>query len=227
MKNIAFAPCVVFACFAAVAGLSPTLTKAASQSQKTPSQPHKPATQSQGKSSTHVSSAVPRPGTATVPEDYVIGREDVLEINVWHEPDLSTKTVVRPDGKIGIRLLNEVQASGLTTNELKQHIQEGLAQFVADPVVSVIVTEVRSQMVHIVGGVARPGAYPLAAPLTVVELLARAGGLVDFAKKDSIVIIRSEAGTARRLSFNYKEFADGNNLQQNIILRSGDVIVVP
>jgi len=160
-------------------------------------------------------------------EDYIVGPEDVLEISVWHEPDLTTKAVVRPDGKIGIPLLNDVQATGLVTKQLQEQITHGLAQFVADPHVSVIVVEIHSQVVHIIGNVARPGAYPLGGPLTVVELLARAGGLADFAKKEEIGIVRSEGGKSRRFVFNYKAFIEAKNFLQNIPLRSGDVVIVP
>jgi len=157
----------------------------------------------------------------------VIGPEDVLEISVWREPDLTMKAVVRPDGKIGVRLLNDVQASGLTTKQLQDRLQTDLSRFVSEPVVSVIITEVRSQVVHVIGSVPRPGVYPLGAPLTIMEILARAGGLADFAKKEEIAIVRTEGGKTQRLLFNYKAFVEGKNLQQNIQMRNGDVIVVP
>ena len=173
----------------------------------------------------------PTPAAATTPGandgDYVIGAEDVIEISVWREPELGVRATVRPDGKIGIRLLNDVQAGGLTTKQLKEYLRESFSQYVTDPVVSVIVTEVHSQMVHVIGNVARPGLYPLGGPLTVVELLARAGGLSDFAKKENITIVRSEAGKTRRMMFNYKSFVQGQNLQQNLELRNGDVVIVP
>ena len=161
-------------------------------------------------------------------EDFIIGPEDVIEISVWHEPDLTMKAVVRPDGKIGVRLLNDVQAGGLTTKQLQDCLKAGFARYLDDePVVSVIVTDIRSQMVHVIGSVARPGVYPLGAALTVMEILARAGGLADFAKKEEIAVVRSQGGQVRRLMFNYKTFVEGKDLQQNILVRSGDVIVVP
>lgn len=183
--------------------------------------------QSAPSSPPQVASSTAGQETPTVSEDYIIGPEDVLDISVWREPDFSIRAVVRPDGKIGIKLLNDVQASGLTTKELKHRIEEGLSQFVPDAVVSVIVTDVKSQMVHIIGSVARQGAFPLGGPLTVMELLARAGGLADFAKKENIVIVRWEAGQNRRVRFNYKTYVEGKNLQQNITLKNGDVIIVP
>jgi polysaccharide biosynthesis/export protein len=151
----------------------------------------------------------------------------VLEISVWKEPDLTTKATVRPDGKIGLPLLSDVQASGLATQQLREYLQVRFAQYVNDPLVSVIVTDPRSQMVHIIGSVKSPGSYRLGGPLTVMELLARAGGLSDFAKKEDITIVRTEGGRTVREMFNYKTFVEGKNLQQNISLRNGDVVVVP
>jgi polysaccharide export outer membrane protein len=170
---------------------------------------------------------LPNPAPEPVAEDFVIGPEDVLEISVWREPDLTMKVVVRTDGKVSVRLLNDVQASGLTTKQLQQQLQDAFAKYVAEPVVSVIVLDVHSQVAHIIGSVARPGVYPLGRPLTVMELLARAGGLADFAKKEDIAVVRSEGGKTRRLPFNYKSFIEGSDLQQNILLKSGDIVVVP
>jgi polysaccharide export outer membrane protein len=168
------------------------------------------------------------PVKSVVSDDFIIGPEDVLEITVWREPDLSTmKAVVRADGKIGIRLLGEVQAAGLTTKQLQDRLHDEYSRYVAEPVVSVIVTDVKSQVVHIIGSVGHQGFYNLGSPLTVMDLLARAGGLADFAKKENIVIYRTEPGKQVRIPFNYKSFVEGKNLQQNIQLRSGDLIVVP
>jgi len=164
--------------------------------------------------------------TAPVPEDFVIGPEDVLEIAVWREPDLTTKAVVRPDGRIGVTLLGDVQASGLTTTQLKANIAKGLTRYVAEPEVSVVVVEIRSQMVHLIGPVGRPGAYALGGPLTIVELLARAGGLTEAAKAEDIAIVRTTGKTTQRIPFNYKAFIEGKDLVHNILLKNGDVIVV-
>src|SRR4051812_36258889 len=112
--------------------------------------------------STSPTTANVSPQSSIVPNDeYVIGSEDVIEVSVWREPELTMKAVVRPDGKIGIRLLNDVQASGLTTKQLQDRLQEEFARYVTEPVVSVIVTEVRSQTVHIIGSMGRAGVYPL------------------------------------------------------------------
>lgn len=156
-------------------------------------------------------------------DDYVIGPEDVLEIAVFLEDQLSTKVTVRADGKIALPLLDDVQASGLTPVQLKERITQGLKKFLAEPRVSVLPLEIHSQVVYVEGAVAKPGVYPLGSPLKVSELLVRAGGLSEFAKADQIVIIR-EQGT---LKFNYKTFLQGKNFKQDIQLRSHDQVHVP
>jgi polysaccharide export outer membrane protein len=162
-----------------------------------------------------------------IPEDFVIGPEDILSIVVWHEPELTNKVIVRPDGKIGLPLLNDIQASNLTPKQLQQEITEGLKDFVANPAVSVIVQEIHSQVVFITGAVAKPGAYPLGRPMTVMELLIRSGGLSEFAKSDDIQILRKEANQLHRFRFNYKQFAEGKNNVKDILLRTGDMVIVP
>jgi polysaccharide export outer membrane protein len=163
---------------------------------------------------------------ASVPDEFVIGPEDVLEIKVWREPDLTTRAVVRPDGKIGVTLLGDIQASGLTSTDLKTSITSKLGRYLEQPEVSVVVVEIHSQAVHLIGSVGRPGAYTLGGPLTVVELLARAGGLAEGAKADQISIVRQKGKEYERIPFNYKEFLEGKNLRNNIQLKSGDVVVV-
>jgi polysaccharide biosynthesis/export protein len=168
--------------------------------------------------------------TQTVPpavEEYVIGPEDVLAINVWKEAELTSRVIVRPDGKIGMPLLNEIQASGLTPRQLQETITEGLKKYVSGPSVSVIVTEIRSPVVYISGSVGKAGVYVLGAPTTVMELLIRAGGLTEFAKSEEIQVLRPEGATTRRFRFNFKSFSEGRDFQQNIQLRRGDMILVP
>lgn len=178
----------------------------------------------------------PKPQTGTAPQtppgpaskDYVIGVEDGLSIFVWREPDLSVKeTTVRPDGKITIPLINDIQAAGLTADQLQQQITEKLKDFIASPSVTVVITKIVSQKVSIVGEVNSPGVYPLGAPMTVLELLARAGGFREYAKKKNITIVRQEGGRTLRFKFNYKDVSEGKNLQQNITLKSGDIVIVP
>jgi polysaccharide export outer membrane protein len=167
------------------------------------------------------------PSKPSADPDFVIGSEDVLEIKVWREPDLTTRAVVRPDGKIGVTLLGDVQASGLTTSQLKDEVASKLEHYVEQPEVSVVVAEIHSQMVHLIGAVGRPGSYSLGGPLSIVELLARAGGIAEVAKADQIAIIRKRpGGELERIPFNYREFLEGKNLHGNIQLQNGDVVVV-
>jgi polysaccharide export outer membrane protein len=160
-------------------------------------------------------------------EKYVIGPEDGLSILVWREPELSTKGPVRPDGKISVPLLNDIQASGLTPQELQELITTGLKKYINDPQVSVIVTEIRSLVVYVTGSVGKPGVYPLGGPMTVMELMVRAGGFGEFAKTDKVQILRKEGTKQVRLHFDYKSFAEGKDLDQNILLKSGDMVIVP
>jgi polysaccharide export outer membrane protein len=172
-------------------------------------------------------SGAPPDAPSEVADEFIVGPEDVLNVIVWHEPELTeNKVIVRPDGKIGLPLLNDVQAAGLTPKHLQENITEALKTFVTDPQVSVLVQEIHSQMVFIIGAVKAPGVYSIGGPTTVMELLVRAGGLVEFAKSDEIHIVRKEAGKPRRLIFNYKQFVEGKNYQQNVRLRSGDMVIV-
>jgi polysaccharide biosynthesis/export protein len=160
--------------------------------------------------------------------DFVIGREDVLAINVWGEPEISTpKVVVRPDGKISLPLVNEIEVTGLTTKQLQERIKDGLKEYLEAPVVNVAVTEIHSQTVYILGEVAKPGAYPLGSPTTVLELIAKAGSFTELAKTKRIVITRNEGTRQVQSYFSYKDFLEGKNLQQNIPLKNGDVVIVP
>ena len=163
----------------------------------------------------------------TVPKEFIIGPEDVLSIFVWHENELTNKVTVRPDGKIGIPLLNDVQASGLTPRQLQENITEGLKKFIAGPQVSVVVQEIRSQVVYITGAITRPGVYALGGPMTVMELLVRAGGIAEFAKSEDIQVLRKDADKPRRFRFNYKTYSEGKDYQQNIQLQNGDMVIVP
>ena len=168
------------------------------------------------------------PAAPAVPE-YIIGPEDVLEINVWHEADLTRRATVRPDGKIGLPLLNEIQAAGLTPKQLQESISEGIKKFISSgPSVAVIVSEIKSHVAYVTGAVGKPGPYVLGSPVTIVELLIRAGGLAEFAKAEEIQILRKEGNNeTRRLRFNYKHFMEGRDYQQNIPIRTGDIIFVP
>ncbi len=169
----------------------------------------------------------PAAGTQ-VTEDYQIGLQDILSVMVWKEPELSVKeVVVRSDGKISLPLIHDIQASGFTTKELREQIAERLKDFVAAPNVSVTVVKSLSRSVTVMGQVGKPGSYLLGAPMTVLDVLARAGGLTEMAKPKSIKIVRSEGGKTVQYPFNYKDVVKGKNLQQNITLKNGDIILVP
>ncbi len=164
---------------------------------------------------------------ASVGDDYLIGPTDILEIHVWREPDLSRTIPVRPDGKITLPLLNDVPASGLTPLELKAGIEKGLAKFIESPTVSVTVQEIHSKNIFVLGQVESPGQYPLQQDLTVVQALSLAGGLAEWADQGGIVILRKENGQQRRIKFNYKDVSKGKHLEENIVLKAGDTIIVP
>jgi polysaccharide export outer membrane protein len=158
--------------------------------------------------------------------EYQIGPEDVLDISVWKNPELSRKVPVRPDGRISLPLVNDILAAGLTPTELRQQIATKLAEFVPTPEVSVVVSEVQSAKVAVVGAVKTPGRFTLRSPATVLECLALAQGLTEFASKDKIVVLRLNGSTTTRIPFNYSKVASGSE-QDNFFVKPGDIIVVP
>ena len=171
----------------------------------------------------------PKPAATTTPvgPDYKIGPQDVLRIDVWKEPDISRTIPVRPDGKISVPLLNDVQASGLTAMELAASLRESLSKYLTNPQVTVTVTEINSRRVYITGEVNHPGAFPLLPDMTALQALSSAGGFTQFAKPKSIYVLRMENGKQVKHPFNYREVVKGNHPEQNILLQPGDVIVVP
>jgi polysaccharide export outer membrane protein len=164
---------------------------------------------------------------ATDDPNYIIGSQDVLDISVWKEPELTRTVPVRPDGKISLPLLNDVQADGLTPQQLAANITDGLKKFVTNPQVTVIVATINSQRVYIIGEVTRAGAYPLLPNMTVLQALSSGGGFTQFAKLSKIYVLRVEHGKQEKLPFNYKDVVSGKATDQNILLRAGDSIVVP
>ncbi len=160
-------------------------------------------------------------------QQYIIGPTDILEIQVWREPALSRTVPVRPDGKITLPLLDDVQAAGLTPLELKTKLETRLAKFINNPKVSVSVQEINSKKIYVVGQVNTPGEYPLRHNMTVMQALSLAGGLAEWADAKNIVIIRKEKGKQKRIKFNYKKVLKGKDLDKNIFLRPGDTIIVP
>ena len=161
-------------------------------------------------------------------DGFVIGVDDVLAISVWKEPEISKVVSVRPDRRISLPLIGEVLAGGHTPRQLETEIAAKLKDFVADPEVTVIVQEIKSQKFNILGMVMHPGAYSLTKPTNVLDAIALAGGFRDFAKQKAIYILRSDtAGKQVRLSFNYRDVIRGRSPQQNVELQSSDTIVVP
>ena len=165
-------------------------------------------------------------GVAT-PADFVIGPNDVLTVVFWRDKDMSSDVAVRPDGKISLPLLNDVQAAGLTPEQLRQQITSAAARLVEDPTVTVVVKEINSRKVFITGQVAKPGPYPLTGPTTVLQLIAMAGGVLEYADAKNITVMRTESGKPVSFGFNYKDVVKRKNLKQNIELRPGDTVIVP
>ncbi|HEV3276662.1 MAG TPA: polysaccharide biosynthesis/export family protein [Terriglobia bacterium] len=162
-----------------------------------------------------------------VGSDYVISPGDVLEVQVWKEPDVSKAVPVRPDGKISLPLLDDVQAAGRTSAALTADLTERLKKFISDPQVTVIVTEVNSQRIYITGEVTRGGTYPLEPGMTVLQGLSSAGGFTPFANVKKIYVLRQQNGKQVKYPFNYKDVVKGTDTAQNILLQPGDTIVVP
>lgn len=161
--------------------------------------------------------------SATVPDDYVIGPEDVIGVTFWREPEMGGEQIVRPDGKITLPLIGEVAAVGMKPDALRGEIQRAAAKYLSDANVTVMVKQINSRKVFITGQVGQPGAFPLSAPRTVLQLIALAGGLTEYAEGDHITIMRG----AQILKFNYKAVSKGKNLDQNVQLKPGDTVVVP
>jgi polysaccharide export outer membrane protein len=160
-------------------------------------------------------------------KEYLIGPEDVLDITVWKNcPDLCRTVPVRPDGKLSLPLVNDVQASGLTPMDLRQHLTDQLSEYLPSPEVSVIVREVHNFKVAVVGSVKMPGDYEIKSQATVLELIARAQGLTEFANRDKVVVLRQNGTKTERIKFNYRKVAEGDD-QDNFYVRAGDIIVVP
>ena len=167
------------------------------------------------------------PSAATGDPAYVIGAQDVLDINIWKEPDVSRTVPVRSDGKISLPLINDVQAAGMTPTQLAQTVTDMLRKFLNDPQVTVIVTAINSQRIFVVGEVIRAGAFPLIPGMTVLEAVSSAGGFTTFANVKKIHVMRAVNGKHIQLPFNYREVIKGDKFDQNIVLEAGDTVVVP
>ena len=169
----------------------------------------------------------PAPASAALPSDYVIGSEDVLGIVFWREMEMSGDVTVRPDGRITLPLIGDVMAAGLRPDVLRDQIDKAATKFITEPNVSVIVRTINSRKAFITGQVVMPGSYPLVGPHTIMQLIAVAGGLTEFADQGAITLMRTVNGESRSFKFNYKDVARGRKLEQNILLLPGDTVVVP
>lgn len=167
------------------------------------------------------------PAAVVAAPDYLIGADDVLSVVFWRDKDMSADVVVRPDGKISLPLLNDIVASGLTPEQVRDRIVAEARRFISDPTATVVVKEIKSRRVFITGQVEKPGTYTLTGPTTVLQLIALAGGLREFASGKKIAIMRNEPAGPVGYRFNYEEVANRKNLKQNIELKPGDTVVVP
>ena len=192
-----------------------------------PAQDQKPVGAITGMPTAAATAAAPRATDPVVPPGYVIGTDDVLSIVYWKDKDMSADAKVRPDGRIALPLINEVVAAGLTPEQLHRRLTEESKKYMEDANITVVVREINSRKAFITGEVHKPGPYPLTAPTTVMQLIALAGGLREYADAKKIMIMRSENGRQISLPFNYKDIAAGKKLQQNIELKPGDTVVVP
>jgi polysaccharide export outer membrane protein len=169
----------------------------------------------------------PEPQGMPVSESYVIGPEDVLSIHVWKEEAFSRTVPVRMDGKISLPLIDDVQAAGYTARQLKEVLTNKLKEFVENPNVSVTVAEANSFKVFISGQVRSPGVYRLRSETSLLQFIPMVGGFTDWANQKKILIIRREGGQEKRFTVNYKKIVSGKDPDSNIILKTGDTIIVP
>lgn len=167
------------------------------------------------------------PTGVTPPPGYVVGPDDILSVVFFREKDMSAEVAVRPDGKISLPLLNDIQAAGLTPDQLREAVTAAATKYIEDPTVTVVVKQINSLKVYITGEVEKPGAYPLTSPMTVIQLIAMAGGVKEYAKKKDIVVMRLENGHQFLLPFNYDMVAKRRNMKQNVELKPGDTVIVP
>jgi len=158
---------------------------------------------------------------------YVIQPNDLLEIVVWGEPDISRTVLVRPDGRISLPLVQDLQASELTPVELKEHMENRLKEYVDSPNVTVIIQAIQSYKVYVIGKIQNPGGIVVEKPITVLQALTLAGGFQEYADEGDISIVRTSGQEHLVFDFNYKDVIKGKKAEQNILLRSGDVVVVP
>jgi polysaccharide export outer membrane protein len=214
-----------FALLAAIALTAAAITNAAQQDKKSEKKETTVAASRNDATPPVDNKAAPVP--ATTDPAYVIGPEDVLDVSVWKEPDVSRVVPVRPDGRISLPLINDVQAAGLSPQQLAGSVSEKLKKYLNGPQVTVIVTAINSQRVFVVGEVLRAGAFPMLPGMTVLQALSSAGGFTTFADVKKIHVVRLRNGKQVEIPFNYRDVLRGDSSEQNIKLEPGDTIVVP
>lgn len=172
--------------------------------------------------------AAPTAISDSVATEYVVGPADLLDINVWKEPELSKSSIaVRPDGMISMPLIGAVKVSGMTPSQIQGMLAAKLHRFLSVAQVTVTVAEIKSKFVYITGEITKPGVYPLVSPTDVLQLIIKAGGLTPFARSKSIVVLRAADGKQQKFPVNYKKLLHGEYPEQNIFLLPGDTVVVP
>ncbi len=172
-------------------------------------------------------SAEPKVGDALASNEYRIGPEDVLDISVWKEEDLQKQVLVRPDGGISFPLAGELKAGGKTARELQAEITKKIQKYIPDAVVTVSVVKIAGLQIYVLGKVKKPGQYTVGRYVDVMQALTLAGGVTPYANDDEIKIVRREGGKEKTFLFDYSDVKNGRHLEQNILLKSGDVVVVP
>lgn len=202
----------------------------AQQEQMRSATDERPAPSASGKPAKSADVAAVQPKkepTASELASYRIGEQDVLMITVWKEPELSGPVIVRPDGKVTVPLINEISVVGMTPEQLQTTLTDKLLPFLTVPQVTVTVREINSRKVYVIGQVGREGSYRINGATTVLQIIAEAGGLRDFANRKRIYVLRNENGKQLRFPFNYEEVVRGKNNAQNIVLIPGDTVLVP
>lgn len=187
--------------------------------------PQPPAAPPSAPSATQAPAA---PATHLAPDDYQIGSGDTLQISVWKEPDVTVPSVVvRPDGKITVPLVKEVEVAGLTPRQAEKLIAAGLAEYIKDANVTIVVTAINSKKIYIIGAAKKEGTIPYTYGMTVMQALSEAGGITDYARRKKIYVLRNVSGRDYRLDFNYDEVVRGERMDQNVVLLPGDTVVIP
>lgn len=227
LLTIAAACIFLSSCGSAQRASRDTITAPEASPTASASAPSAPAPAAAAADTTSAPAPIPREARIVANDrDYKIGPEDILDISVWKNPELSRTVPVRPDGKVSLPLVNDIQAAGLTPIALREQLTAKLAEYVPSPEVSVIVREVHSAKVAVIGAVRTPGRYEVNSPATVLELIALAQGFTDFASRDRIVVLRQNGKGTTRIPFRYDKITDGSE-EENFFVQPGDIIVVP